>query len=137
MPPPIILRGPNQRKFAQSVIQQAPDGYCVTVKPPTRTLDQNALLWPLLTDLSKQVPWQVNGKEQMLSPHDWKDLATAALVSENRVAAGMHGGFVFLGRHTSTMSKRTFSDLIEVILAFGSSHNVQWSTPDPREKTDA
>jgi hypothetical protein len=117
----------QRRGFAHVLIDAAPLGYVMTINEPTRTLDQNALLWPKLTDLSNQVMWQVNGKLQKLSPDDWKDLATASLESEQRVAAGLDGGFVFLGRRTSTMGKRKFSDLLEVIMAFGSQHGVEWS----------
>lgn len=134
---PVKLIGPRQRNLAKVMVDAAPDGWIVRVKEPTRTEDQNAKLWPMLTDLSKQVPWPVNGVEQYLSPDDWKDLATAALAKEQRVAAGMDGGFVFLGRKTSTMSKRTFSDLIEVIYAFGAGRNVQWSEPHPDERSAA
>lgn len=132
--PPIRLIDRQRRDYAHRMVNEAPDGWIVTISAPTRTLDQNAKLWPMLTDLSRQVPWQVNGVEQMLIPEDWKDIATAALTKEQRVAAGMDGGFVFLGRRTSTMSKRTFADLIEVIYAFGAAHGVVWSEPDPRER---
>ena len=39
---------------------------------PTRTLEQNSRLWALLTDVSRQVQWPVDGKLQRLSPEDWK-----------------------------------------------------------------
>lgn len=99
----------------------------VIIQEPKRTSDQNALLWALLSDLSSQLRWPVNGEMQKLSPEDWKDLATAALKREQRVAAGIDGGFVMIGARTSSMSKRQFSELIELILAFGSERGVSWS----------
>jgi hypothetical protein len=130
--PPVRLIDAQRRAYAKEMIDRVPDGWVVALSEPTRTLDQNAMLWPLLTDLSRQVEWPINGVAQKLSPEDWKDLATASLAKEQRVAAGLDGGFVFLGRRTSTMSKRTFSDLIEIIFAFGSAHDVKWSTPMPK-----
>lgn len=127
----IRLIGPEQRALAKRLIDEAPDGWIVIVQEPTRTLDQNAMLWPLLTDLARQVEWPVNGVAQRLTKEDWKDIATAALTSEQRIAAGMDGGCVFLGRRTSTLSKRAFSDLIEIVLAFGSRNGVAWSAPMP------
>jgi hypothetical protein len=128
---PVRLTGPKQRAYAKTLIDGADDGWIVSIKEPTRTNEQNALLWSLLQDLSDQVEWPVNGVAQKLTKEDWKDLATAALVSEQRVAAGMDGGCVFLGRRTSTLSKRVFSDLVEVIRAFGSRHGVVWTDPNP------
>ena len=132
-----FLRTRRARDYAKKLADELPDTYFATFREAKRSDEQNALLWKLLTDLSEQVPWSMNGVEQKLSPEDWKDLATAALKKEQRVAAGMDGGFVFLGRRTSNMSKRTFSDLLEVIFAFGSQHGVEWSMPDPRENSDA
>jgi hypothetical protein len=129
---PLIIREHN-RAYIAAQVASAPEGHIVTIREPTRTLDQNALLWPLLQDLSRQVEWAIDGVPAKLKPEEWKDIATAALVKEQRWAMGMDGGVVFLGQHTSTMSKRKFSDLLEVIYAFGSRHGVQWSTPDPRE----
>jgi hypothetical protein len=104
-------------------IREAPDGYVAIVRPATRSLDQNALLWALLTDVSNQVDWY--GKK--LTPDDWKNVFSSSL-RRLEVVPNLDGtGFVALGQHTSTMTKREFSDLCELILAFGSEHGVQWS----------
>ena len=124
----IRLVGPSQRSCAAQSLRDAPDGWIVTLAPPTRTLDQNSLLWPLLTDLSRQVEW--HGLH--LSPEDWKDMMTAAL-KNLRVVPNIDGtGFVALGQRTSTMSKEAFSDLIEMIRAFGTKRGVKWTDPAPR-----
>lgn len=130
----VIIHGESQRRQARELLEKAPVGSVMRIGPASRTLEQNALLWPLLTDLSRQVAWPVNGVMQKLSKEDWKDLATAALAQENRVAQGLNGGCVFLGRRTSTMSKKTFSDLLEVIFSFGSSQGVVWSAPNAEDE---
>lgn len=96
-----------------------------------RTLDQNAKLWPMLQDIADQVPWMVDGQPTHLTREEWKDLFTAALKGQ-RMVPGVDGGIVVLGAHTSHMDKRTFSDLIELIYAFGSEHGVTWSEPAQR-----
>lgn len=115
-----------RRRAAQACLS-APEGYVCTIREATRSLDQNALLWALLTDLSRQVMWPVDGELVKLEPEDWKDITTAALRREMRVAKGIDGGHVMLGTRTSRMTKRDFSDLCELILAFGAARGVEWS----------
>jgi hypothetical protein len=76
------------------------------------------MLWRLLTIASKSVTWSVNGHEEKLSPEDWKDVFTASLHQEMRIAKGVRGGFVMLGRSTSAMSISQMTELIEFIYQF-------------------
>ena len=92
-----------------------------------RTIDQNRLLWDLLDEVSRQVQWVVNGEKTFMDSTDWKDVFSAALRKYQRVAIGIEGGVVFLGMHTSKMSKAEFSDLIELVLSFGNERGVKWS----------
>ncbi len=111
------------RKNAASACLSAPDGFVVEVKEPTRNLEQNALMWALLADLSNQANW--HGIK--LSPEEWKDLLSAGLV-KSRVVPNIEGnGFVILGQRTSKMSKREFADLITLIQAFGAERGVVFS----------
>lgn len=115
------------RSNASQAVFGAPEGYRVVISPRNRTLDQNDLLWSCLTDLSKQVKWPLNGKEETLSPEDWKDIMTASMSQENRIAQGVRGGFVMLGQKTSRMSVKKMTDLINFIHAFGTEQGVNWS----------
>lgn len=94
-----------------------------------RSLSQNRKLWPMLTDISKQIEWPVDGAMQLLEPEDWKDILSAGVRKEQRVAQGIGGGFVMLGSRTSKMRKKEFVELIEFIYWFGSERGVQWSEP--------
>lgn len=107
------------RKLAAAQCMSAPDGWVVEVKPPTRTLEQNARLWAMLTDVSRQVNWY--GRN--LSAEEWKHVFSASLKRQD-VVPGLDGGFVALGLSTSRMSKRELSDLMELISAFGAQHGV-------------
>ena len=94
-----------------------------------RSTDQNRKLWPMLADVSKQVQLCINGAMVWAEPEDWKDVFTAALKREQRMAQGIDGGLVILGARTSKMRKAEFSELIELIYAFGANNGVVWSEP--------
>lgn len=111
-----ILAHAEARRRAVECVAQAPAGYVVTVQEPTRNLEQNALLWVLLTEFSRQLEWPVNGRMTKLTPDEWKTLLSAAFSRESqRVAMGVDGGMVMLGMRTSQMGKRQFAEFIEFI----------------------
>ncbi len=119
-----IYRLPHQRQQAIEAMQTATDGL-VEIKPRTRSTDQNSMLWRLLTITAHNVPWKVNGTETLLSPEDWKDIFTASLHQENRIARGIRGGMVMLGRSTSVMSVPAMVELIEFIYSFLAEQGVE------------
>lgn len=114
------LAHPEARRRALANVEAAPKGYRVTVEPPKRTLDQNAKLWVLLTEIAQQVEWH----GQRLEAAEWKDMATAAL-KQQKVVPGIDGGFVVLGSSTRRMSVADMSELIEFLQAFGAERGVQ------------
>ena len=120
----IILRPkPNtSRDNAKMMIDCVPDGYVVSIKEGTRSLEQNAMLWAVLNDISKQVKWY----GQSLTDYEWKDVLTAALKKE-KVVPGINGGFVVLGQRTSKMSKKEFTELLEIAHAFGAQQGVKFN----------
>ena len=106
------------RKSAARECLVAPDGYVVEVRPPSRTLDQNAAQWPYLEAFSNQLGWPVNGRTQKITPEDWKDILTCAFRNESpRVAMGLDGGMVLLGQRTSRFGKKEFSEWMEFLIA--------------------
>lgn len=120
-----ILAHPEARRRAAQCVAEAPEGWRVTVEPPKRTLDQNALLWPLLECFSKQLEWPVNGRMVKLEPDEWKDILSAAYKQESqRVAMGLNGGMVMLGLRTSKMTKAQFSEFIEFLLSVAADRGV-------------
>ena len=97
----------------------------VEIKPETRTLAQNARLWAMLTDVSKQVNWY--GRK--LSEEEWKHVFTASLAKQD-VVPGIDGGFVVLGKSTSKMTKPEMSELQDLIEAFGAQQGVRFTAPE-------
>ncbi len=114
------------RQNAAKAVLEAPEGHIVTIQEPTRNLVQNSRLWASLSEVSRQVDWHGN----KLTPEEWKDVFTAAL-KRQKVVPGIDGGFVVIGARTSKMGKREFSELLEVIYAFGAQHGVKFSDPMP------
>ena len=94
----------------------------VEIKPATRSLEQNARLWAMLTDISRQVDWY--GRK--LTPDEWKHVFSAALKKQD-VVPGLNGGFVVLGLSTSKMTKAEMCDLQTLMEAFGAEREVRFS----------
>lgn len=116
--PSFVLAHAGARSRAAAAVVNAPVGYHVTIRPPSRTLDQNAAQWPYLVAFSEQLKWPVNGAMTVLTPDEFKDVLTAAFQGETvRLAQGMSGGVVMLGLRTSKMSRRQFSEWLEFLIA--------------------
>ncbi len=96
--------------------------WVLSIKPETRSLQQNARLWAMLTDISEQVEWY--GRK--LSPENWKHVFTAALKKQD-VVPGLDGGFVVLGLSTSKMTVAEMADLQTLMEAFGAEKGVKFS----------
>jgi len=97
----------------------------LTLAKSKRSLEQNALLWSMLTDISRQIEWY----GRYLSAEEWKHVFTASLSKQN-VVPGIDGGFVVLGKSTSSMSIREMGDLIDLMTAFGIEKGVRFSAPE-------
>ncbi len=106
------------RKLARQAVQDAPEGYAVTISEPTRNLEQNSAQWPILQAFADQLQWPVNGKMEWITPEEFKDVLTCAFRRESvRVAMGMDGGMVMLGSRTSKFSKAQFGEWLEFLHA--------------------
>ena len=80
-----------------------------------RNTGQNAVMWPILQAWAKQKQWSVNGSMCYLTAEEWKDVLTAAFEGETspRIASGLDGGIVMLGRRTSRYGKKRFSEWLD------------------------
>lgn len=121
------LRSPiHQQKAIQAIQQIFPDPtkpIVVTIQERNRSIDQNRKLWACLGDVSRQVNWH----GRWLDAESWKCIFTAALKKQDVVPNLNGDGFVVLGRSTSKMRVGEFSELLELIQAFGTEKNVKWS----------
>lgn len=124
-----VLSHDTARNNAVMACRNAPHGYVVEIKEKTRSLEQNSLLWALLTDVSRQVDWY----GRRLSPENWKNVFSAALKKQDVVPNIDGDGFVVLGQSTSKIGKREFGDLVDIIQSFGAQRCVVWSNDHVQE----
>ena len=129
---PLFITGEVARKAICRHVLAAPDGYVVTIKEPTRNLEQNAKMWAMLEDLAEQCDWHGN----KLVAEEWKDLLSAGLVQSKAVPNLTGNGFVILGQRTSRLTKSQFAALIELIYAFGAERGVVWSETQVEERLE-
>lgn len=114
------------RAHALQAVEDAPEGYVITVSEPTRNLEQNAAQWPILQAFADQLQWPVNGAMEWLTADEWKDILTAAFKRETvRVAMGLDGGMVMLGSRTSKFSKAQFSEWLDFLNATAAARDVE------------
>ena len=112
------------RRRAEHDVATAPDGYCVTISEPTRTLEQNAAQWPYLEGFARQKQLCINGVMQYVTNDDWKDVLTGCWNGEMRMAA-FDGKVIMLPQRTSTMGKKVFSDWLEFLIAMAAQSGVE------------
>jgi len=119
----IVLRSNSDRDRATKWVRTAPSGCRVEFKETKRSIPQNSLLWSMLSDIARQLPW--HGVK--LTPDDYKLIFLDALKRELRVVPNLDGnGFVNLGRSSSDLSKQEMGDLLELIKAFGANHGIKF-----------
>jgi len=122
-----MITGELSRKAIIREVVDAPEGYVVSIGQPTRSMEQNAMLHPLLTDIANQKEWM--GKKRTLL--QWKVI----MVSAHSIATGepaemvigLEGEVVNLRESTAAMSKKRFSSLVDYVLAWGAMNGVKFS----------
>lgn len=117
-----ILRGPRQRAYAKSLIDDAPQGAVVTIREAGRSIEQNAKMWAMLWDVSRAQP---EGRKH--TPEMWKSIFMHALKHEVQFAIGLDGEPFPVGFRSSRLSKAQMADLIEFIYWYGAQHGVGWT----------
>ena len=125
----ITISSNELRKRAVTIIESLsldlPHEVVIRERKKDRSLKQNARMWAMLTDISEQVEWY----GQKLSREEWKCVFSAAL-KQQKVVPGLGTGFVVMAQSTSKMTVAEMSEMIELITAFGATHNVKFSARD-------
>lgn len=132
----VILVGPSQRTLAKALIDRAPDKAVVTIREANRTLDQNAKMWAMLSDISRAKP-----EGRSMRPDMWKGAFMSALGHEVQWINGIDGHPPFpADSRSSRLNKSEMADLITFMYEYGDRHGVQWNVrpaDDPRMERSA
>jgi len=119
---------PRTRASVVSEVQKLPDGFEVILREPTRTDDQNAKMWAMLSDVASAAP-----EGRRWSTEVWKCAFMQYLGHEVKWVQGLDGDPLPVGFRTSRLRKAQMADLITCIYQYGDRHRVIWSEPHPDE----
>jgi hypothetical protein len=116
----VILASAYHRHRAHRLIDIAPPGAVLNIQEAKRTNDQNALMWALLSQISRARP---DGR--VLPTETWKALFMNAAGFTCSFEPSLDGkGVVPLGFKSSRLRKAEFSDLIEAIHQFAAEKGI-------------
>lgn len=120
----VILRTDHQRRLAHLLLDKAPNDAVVNIREGRRTLDQNAKLWAMLSDVSRAKP-----EGRMHRPEIWKCLFMNACGHETQFEMGLDNRPFPVGFKSSGLNKSEMAMLIETVYEYGARHGVLWSEP--------
>ena len=116
-----MILSPHNRNLAREMVDNAPDGHILEVRPPKRSLDSNRYYWAVLSDVSEQV---VPGKAY--EPSIWHEYLRALFLPERMVELP-DGSIKMLEPSTSELNQATFSEYTEKVIKWALEHDVKFS----------
>jgi hypothetical protein len=120
----VRLVGVAQREFAHRLIDKAPRGAVLNVREASRSGEQNAKMWAMISDVSRAKP---EGRTH--TAETWKALFMSACGHAVQFENGLNGQPFPIGFRSSRLNKLQMSELIETIYEYGARHGVVWSEP--------
>lgn len=121
----VILHGASQRSFAKTLIDRAPADAVVTIRAATRSNEQNAKMWAMLSDVSRAKP-----EDRQWTPETWKAAFMHYLGHQIQFCEGLDNSSPFpLGFRSSRLTVGQMADLITCIQEYGDRHGVIWTDP--------
>ena len=109
------------RELAHQMIDSAPDGHVIEVKPAKRSLEQNRLYWAILSDISVQV---VHGKSY--EPSIWH-VYFKQLFLPDQVQELPDGSLHVSPPSSSKMTLEQFSEYVDKVTHWAIEHEVRLS----------
>jgi hypothetical protein len=116
-----MILSQHNRNLAREMVDNAPDGHILEVRPPKRSLDSNRYYWAVLGDISEQV---VPGKSY--EPSIWHEYLRALFLPERMVELP-DGSIKMLEPSTSELNQATFSEYTEKVIKWALEHDVRFS----------
>jgi hypothetical protein len=115
----IYLHSDRERAEAQRMVAEAPAYSSVVLRPPKRTLDQNALMWVTLDHISRAKP-----EGRCHTPDVWKALFMHAAGHAVQFEMGLDGHPFPLGFSSSRLDRAQMRDLLDFMFAWASQRGV-------------
>jgi hypothetical protein len=116
-----MILSPHNRDVAKQMVDNAPDGYVLEVRPPKRSLDSNRYYWAVLGDISEQM---VVGKAY--EPSIWhvylKQLFLPDLMQELP-----DGSLSIVPPSSTKLTQKEFSEYLEKVVKWALEHDVKFS----------
>jgi len=116
-----VILSPHNRDVARQMVDNAPDGYVLEVRPPKRSLDSNRYYWAVLGDISEQM---VVGKAY--EPSIWHEYLRALFLPERMIELP-DGSIKMLEPSTSELNQSMFSEYVEKVVKWALEHDVKFS----------
>jgi hypothetical protein len=116
-----MILSPHNRDVAKQMVDNAPDGYVLEVRPAKRSLDSNRYYWAVLGDISEQM---VVGKAY--EPSIWHEYLRALFLPERMIELP-DGSIKMLEPSTSELNQATFSEYVEKVVKWALEHDVRFS----------
>lgn len=107
----------KDRARVLQMLAQAPDGYVVEIRQPSRTLDQNALYWTQVRECAERVT--IEGKR--FTPQVWHVYFKQRFLP-GRIIELPNGQIMEQDPTTTELTKEEFSLFIEEVLQFKENH---------------
>jgi len=116
-----VILSPHNRDVARQMVDNAPDGHILEVRPPKRSLDSNRYYWAVLGDISEQM---VVGKAY--EPSIWhvyfKQLFLPDLMQELP-----DGSLSIVPPSSTKLTQKQFSEYLEKVVKWSLEHDVKFS----------
>ena len=116
-----MILSPHNRNLAREMVDNAPNGHILEVRPPKRSLDSNRYYWAVLGDISEQV---VPGR--FYEPSVYHEYFRTLFLPERMVELP-DGSIKMLEPSTSELNQATFSEYTEKVVKWALEHDVRFS----------
>ena len=116
-----MILSQHNRNLAREMVDNAPDGHILEVRPPKRSLDSNRYYWAVLGDISEQVV-----PNKAYEPSIWHEYLRALFLPERMVELP-DGSIKMLEPSTSELNQATFSEYTEKVIKWALEHDVRFS----------
>ena len=116
-----MILSPHNRNLAREMVDNAPDGHILEVRPPKRSLDSNRYYWAVLGDISEQM---VPGR--FYEPSVYHEYFRTLFLPERMVELP-DGSLKMLEPSTSELNQSSFSEYVEKVVMWALQNDVKFS----------